>query len=225
MSKSSRERRLVEKVDDAVLIPRRLYNSVMCGTLLYGFVVNFVLCLLVGDVYEYVNPIAFIVGYFVFAIIGSCMSIFSKNPIISFIGYNFVIVPVGLVISTCIKAAGGIGSEVVTLAFLITACVTACMTLFAIIKPEWCEKFGLILLPCLIGLVIAEVICLILGFSNIIFAWIGAILFSLYIAYDVYRSQQFAPTLDNAIDCALDIYLDIANLFLDILRIVSKLRR
>ena len=49
-----------------------------------------------------------------------------------------------------------------------------------------------------------------------------AALFSLYIGYDFYRSQQFAKTVDNAVDCALDIYLDIVNLFLALLRIFGN---
>jgi len=63
---------------------------------------------------------------------------------------------------------------------------------------------------------------MIIGTTPIIVSWISAIIFSLYIAYDVYRSQQFPPTIDNAIDSAIDIYLDIINLFLDILEIIGK---
>ena len=44
----------------------------------------------------------------------------------------------------------------------------------------------------------------------------------MYIAYDVWRSQQFPPTMDNAIDSALDIYLDIINLFIDLLEIFGN---
>ena len=54
--------------------------------------------------------------------------------------------------------------------------------------------------------------------------WIAAGLFSLYIGFDLYRSQQFPKTLDNAVDCALDIYLDIANLFIRLLRVMSRRR-
>nr|MCR5618576.1 Bax inhibitor-1 family protein [Lachnospiraceae bacterium] len=54
--------------------------------------------------------------------------------------------------------------------------------------------------------------------------WIGAALFSGYIGYDFWRAQQFPKTLDNAVDCAVDIYLDIINLFLRILRILAGSR-
>jgi FtsH-binding integral membrane protein len=52
--------------------------------------------------------------------------------------------------------------------------------------------------------------------------WIGAAIFALYIGYDYWRAQQFPKTLDNAIDCSLDIYLDIINLFIRILRILGS---
>ena len=50
-------------------------------------------------------------------------------------------------------------------------------------------------------------------------------IFSLYIGYDYQRAQFYPPTVDNAVDCALDIYLDIINLFLDILRILARSSR
>ena len=46
--------------------------------------------------------------------------------------------------------------------------------------------------------------------------------FSLYIGFDVWRSQQFPKTVDNAVDCALDIYLDLANLFIRLLSILAR---
>ena len=63
---------------------------------------------------------------------------------------------------------------------------------------------------------------LLLGVDQIVTAWIGAVVFSVYIAYDFHRAQAFPKTLDNAVDSALDIYLDIINLFLKILRILGS---
>tara|TARA_B100000795_G_C22371689_1_gene276354 strand:+ start:296 stop:466 length:171 start_codon:yes stop_codon:yes gene_type:complete len=48
----------------------------------------------------------------------------------------------------------------------------------------------------------------------------GAALFSLYIVYDVYMiSKRTSP--DDYIPAAIELYLDIANLFLHILRILA----
>ena len=207
------------------LITEQKYNIVLCGAVLWGIVINYILCVTVGNVYNYINPLPFFIGYFVLLIAGSLIAAKSDNAVISFIGYNMIVLPIGLVISTCVELYGGVQSEVVSQAFLITMCVTAVMTLFAITKPDLVATIGGILLPCLIGLIVAEVVVLLLGYSNYIFSWIGAGLFSLYIAYDVYRSQQFSKTVDNAVDCAVDIYLDIANLFLRILQILGNRSR
>lgn len=220
-----REARLNGTYSQEQMVSRRTYNAVLGGTLLWGFIINVILCATIGNVFYYVNPIGFLIGYLVSCLFGILLASKSDNPVISFLGYNMIVIPIGIVISSAVDAYGGMGSEIVVEAFLITMCVTASMTAFAIIKPEWCSKIGLILFPSLIGLLIAELIMLILGMDNIAFAWGGAILFSLYIAYDVYRSQQFAPTIDNAVDSAIDIYLDIANLFVRILKILGKAKR
>ena len=48
----------------------------------------------------------------------------------------------------------------------------------------------------------------------------GAALFSLYIVYDVYMiSKRTSP--DDYVPAAIELYLDIANLFLHILRILA----
>ena len=52
--------------------------------------------------------------------------------------------------------------------------------------------------------------------------WIAAGLFSLYLGYDIYRSQQYPKTIKNAVASALDIYLDLANLFIRLLEIMGK---
>lgn len=204
------------------MISDRAYNLIMGGVLLYGIIVNIILCATVGNVYEYINPIAFLIGYLVLCIVGILMSSKSDNPIISFIGYNFVVVPMGLVISTAVEAYGGMDSRVVTLAFIYTAIITGCMVGLSVVKPDFFASLGKFLFVAIIGLVVCELVLLLLGVDQIVTAWAGAAIFSLYIGYDIYRSQQFAKTVDNAVDCALDIYIDIANLFLDILRILGR---
>ena len=74
----------------------------------------------------------------------------------------------------------------------------------------------------LIGMVVCEIVLLILGVKQVWIDWIVAAIFTLYIGYDIHRSQQYPKTLDNAVDSALDIYMDIANLFIRILSIMGK---
>lgn len=43
----------------------------------------------------------------------------------------------------------------------------------------------------------------------------------MYIGYDFWKAQKYPKTINNAVDSAIDIYLDTVNLFLDILEILS----
>ena len=79
------------------------YNLAIGAILLWGFAVNVIMCTFFQDVFITWNPVAVIIGYFVVAIIGICMSVFSDNTIISFIGYNLVILPVGVVLSISLE--------------------------------------------------------------------------------------------------------------------------
>ena len=51
----------------------------------------------------------------------------------------------------------------------------------------------------------------------------GAVLFSLYIVFDVHMiSRRMSP--DDYIPAAIELYLDIANLFLHLLRILASMQ-
>lgn len=220
LSKERREQRL--QCFEGTMLTRRSYNVALCGTLLYGILVNYIICQYFSDFALSLNPIAFLIGYLISALAGCFISAISKNPLVSFLGYNLVVLPCGLSISIAVEEYGGIDSAVVTEAFLITLCITAAMTLLAIAFPQACSKLGGILFASLIGLILARLVMMIFGLYSITVSWIGAVIFSLYIAYDVWRSQRFPATLDNAVDSALDIYLDIINLFLELLEIFGR---
>lgn len=217
-----REERMYKEVYVDEEISDRAYNGVIGAVLVYGLLVNVAICYIFQDRMLYVNPAVLIVGYFICCFIGMLMSSKSDNAIISFIGYNLVVVPVGLVVSVSVAVYGGLGSEMVGQAFIITMLTTATMAAVSFAKPEWFEKLGGVLLASLSGLVISEIVLLIMGSDQVVTAWIGAVLFSLYIGYDFHRAQAFPKTLDNAVDSALDIYLDVINLFLKILRILGS---
>ena len=91
-----------------------------------------------------------------------------------------------------------------------------------LIAPGLFEKLGGALLGCLGGLVLCEIVLLLCGVRQTVIDWVASGLFALYIGYDIHRSQKFVKTVDNAVDSALDIYMDIANLFLRLLSLMSK---
>ena len=208
---AARQARLEAAVEPGAIISTRAYNAVMIGVVVWGLLVNVLLCTYVGDVYRYINPVAFLILYFVLAFGGIFIASKSDNAGISFLGYNMVVVPLGLAIAAMVAEY-----------FLYTLVVTLAMLGIEMMFPAFFEKLGMALLGCLIALLLCEVVLLLFRVRQNVTDWIASGLFSVYIAYDIHRSQQFPKTLDNAVDCALDIYLDMANLFLRLLRILGS---
>lgn len=219
---AARQARLEAVYDEDSIISVRAYNAIMVGVLLWGLLVNILLCAFVGDVYRYIPPLLFLVLYLVCAFVGIRIAAKSNKPAVSFLGYNLVVVPFGLVISSMVYAYGGIGSDVVTYAFVYTMLITIGMLAMVMIVPALFEKLGGALLGCLVGLILCELVLLLLRVPQTVIDWVASGLFALYIGYDIYRSQKFVKTVDNAVDCALDIYLDIANLFIRVLQILGR---
>lgn len=199
-------------------LSERTYNLVIGACLLYGFIVNALMVKYLSPFFLDLNPLVLIIGYFVLAIAGIFMSR-STKPAISFLGYNFVVVPVGALLAVCLPAYSM--SHIFT-AIVITGIVVAVMMLLATLFPNLFTRMGTALFIALSVSLLAEIIAMLFSFGGDLFNWIFVVIFSLYIGYDWYRAQQFPKSLDNAIDCVLDLYLDIINLFLRILEIISR---
>ena len=94
------------------------------------------------------------------------------------------------------------------------------------IFPKFFEKLGLVLLVALSIVIIIELsLILITGQSANWINWVVAIIFSLYIGFDWHRASNVPRTLNNAIDIAAALYMDIINLFLRVLGINSNSNR
>lgn len=219
----SKERKAIRLQSyDGRILTAREYNAAIFGMVLYGLVVNFLICLFGGNIAATVNSITFFLAYLVCVIVGYVISAVSTNPVVGFIGYNLIVLPSGFVISVAVQEYGGLGSEVVTEAFLVAILIIATMMLFAVLNPQFCNRLGSLLFMVLMGLIAAEIILLFMGMESSAISWISAIIFSFYISYDVSRSQMYPYTISNAIGSAMDIYLDIINLFLSLLEIFGQ---
>lgn len=216
-----REARLKQDVSLNAVMSRRTYNLVLGLAVAYGLVINLLLCTEVPHILDDINPLLFLIGYFACAFTGIWLSASSSNPLVSFLGYNMVVVPCGLVLTTSINYYSELDGDIVRQAFLYTACITGVMICASVIKPEFFDGLGTLLFAGLIATLIGSIIGWFIEGVFIVSAWLGALVFSLYIGYDVHRAQEYAPTLDNAIDSAVDIYLDIINLFLKIMQILG----
>lgn len=217
-----KEERLNSGVGDQISVRR--YNAVMLLTLLWGFLVNTVMvyyfAIPIMRLLSGVGPLWIFIGYFVLAIAGIAISARSTNPWISFLGYNLLVLPIGVLLCLILP---GIPVAIVTKALLLTGIVTATMTLLGLVAPNVFLGMGRTLFVALIVGILAELVATFLfHYSGTAFDWLFVVLFSGYIGYDVAKSQIYPKTVDNAVDCALDIYLDIINIFIRLLALLSR---
>ena len=217
---NSRERKMERMRSGATdTLSANTYNGIIGGVLFWGFFVNVLIVHFCGDMFMAMNPWTLIIGYFISCLLGIFMAAKSNNPVVSFIGYNLVVVPVGAVLSVVLQEYSSVD---IKSAFLATAGVTVVMMTMATVKPQFFAGMGRTLFFSLLIGLIAEVVCMLFGIVTPIFNWLFVVIFSLYIGYDWHKAQCYPKTLDNAVDSALDIYLDIINLFIRLLEIFGK---
>ncbi len=205
------------------------YNLILGGVLLWGFLANALICFFTRNIslIEYVIPIA--VGYFVFVLIGVLMTR-SHSATVSFIGYNFVVIPLGFFLALFVSEFEPL---LVATAFLETAAVTLTMMLLSLIFPRLFLSMGRALGITLLIVILVELIASVImiataSFNDNFFLLIDAIVvvvFSLYIGYDWAVAQRRYRTVDAAVDMACALYLDIINLFIRLLSILGRRSR
>lgn len=200
-------------------LTRSKFNLLLGLFILYGVMVNVLTSYLMSEhIFTTEQIIAVLVLSLVCGIAGVIIALKNDEPLVSFLGYNMLVIPFGLMLSIVVQQYS---PTIIFEAFLLTAMIMIIMIIAATIKPEWFEGMGTILFTALIGLIIAEAVCLFMGIAPLWISAISAGIFSCYIGYDWMCAQSGPKTIDAAIDNALNIYLDIINLFLDLLRIMG----
>ena len=162
-----------------------------------------------------------------FGVFFACMAL-RKTPginVVALLGFTFVsgvfLSPV--LMGVAARAGGSYG--IVYEAALITGSIFIGLTAFTFITKKDFSFLGGVVT---IGLFAVIGISLVLMFfpsesANLALAWIGSVLFSLFILYDTSRIMQTHES-DEYVSGALSLYLDFINLFLMILRILSSRR-
>jgi FtsH-binding integral membrane protein len=156
-------------------------------------------------------------------LLGIFMSV-STSALVSFLGFNLVAIPFGAVLGPVLAHYEMTQPGLVSNACMVTAGVSGAMAVSGMLFPNFYSKIGGALFMALICLVVVRLIGLFVpGFGDLtIIHYLAAGLFALYIGFDMWRASQIPATLDNAVDVSISLYLDIINLFLEILRIMSK---
>ncbi|MCS6128959.1 hypothetical protein G3485_17785 [Shewanella baltica] len=206
---------------DDPIVGAGMYNLVIGLTLIWGFAVNYWMVTNIDpEAIASVNPWIFFIGYFATCFFGIYLFQKSSNPVVSFIGYNFVVVPFGLIINMVVSQYD---PELLTEAIRITGLVTIAMMCLGTLFPAFFQKISGALTIALVLVIVVELIeVFIFNTHHGILDWIVVLIFCGYIGYDWGRANQIPKTIDNAIDSAAALYMDIINLFLRILRILGR---
>ncbi len=96
------------------------------------------------------------------------------------------------------------------------------MMMLGTMYPAFFLSIGRALFMALIAVIVVElVVVFFFKTHHTIIDYAVALIFCGYIGFDWARANQIPKTLDNAIDSAAALYMDIINLFLRLVRIMS----
>eukprot|EP00501_MAST-03F_sp_TOSAG23-6_P001357 GSMAST32.ASY1.ANO1.1409.1 assembled CDS len=145
-----------------------------------------------------------------------------------------LIVTFGMIAFLCAISCVERLPDTVLVAVGITVLIVFCLTLFACQSKIDFTMHGGILFSCLICLMIFGFICAVfvpshkIGLLNTVYSSLGALLFSCYLVYDIQLimggKHKYALSPDEYVFAAINIYLDIINLFLYILSLLGDRR-
>lgn len=200
---------------------RNAFYASIAGVLTWGFILTYLISTATtGMKFNIIEILLIGLGI---PIVGIILSSMSKNPLVSFIGFNMVVAGLSAILGPVIAIYSAENAGIVTEAAMLTGGVTAVMGFTGLTCPQFYSRIGgalFVSLLILVGLSLLGLFFPVLRFGWL--AYVSAAIFSLYIGYDMWRASTIPATLDNAVDVAVSLYLDIVNLFLDILQILAS---
>ncbi len=200
------------------------YNLFIGLVLCWGLLVNWLLVRYVSSAWLLsINVWLFLIAYFASCFYGVYLFNKSTDPSISFIGYNFVVVPFGLVVNMIVSRYE---PTLVLEAIQVTALVTITMMVLGSLFPGFFQAIYGALVVALLAVIVIELFQIfILRMHNDWIDWAVVFIFCGYVGYDWGRANRIPKTVDNAVDSAAAIYMDVINLFVRILRILGRRKR
>ena len=212
-----------EETSSGIRISSARYNLIIGSVLCWGFLVNWLMVQFIPyETVAGIHWVTFLIGYFVCCLAGILLITKSQIPAVSFIGYNLVVVPFGLIIN---RVVHNYDTELILDAIRVTGLVTLVMMVLGTLVPMFFKKIGAMLAIALLGVIAIELIEIyVFQINHGFIDWIIVVILCGYIGYDWVRANSIPKTTDNAVDCAAALYVDIINLFLRILRIRGRKR-
>ena len=218
MSSQSRLDRLQSL--EGIQLTERTYNLAIGITLMAGILLDLMISFFLTDVIVRMSPILMMVLYLVGSFGFTFLIYYSKNPAISFLGFMGLAAAMGMLLTSLLTLYD---VAAVQTAFLLTGLVFVVMVVLSTAFPQLFLSIGRGLGVALLITIVVEAVAALIFHSSLKWTdYVVVLIFCGYTGYDWARAQQFPKTLDNAIDSAADIYVDVVNLFIRILRIVAQ---
>jgi FtsH-binding integral membrane protein len=113
-----------------------------------------------------------------------------------------------------------------------TVLITVVLGAIGWIYPKSFASWGLSLFVLLIGAIVLQIfapiiyVALGLPLTGMLHAldWLVIVLFSAYLIYDFNRARDLPKTIDNAMDCGVSVFLDVANIFIRLLSLFGVVK-
>lgn len=158
--------------------------------------------------------------------IGIFIAGLSEFPPFSLVGYAMMVGSFGFLLGPVVEQYTEASLVKV---ILTTGLVSGTLGIVGTLYPKSLESWGSFLFGGLLVLLFGQIFGDIATLAGLPVAgtftmldWIGVILFSAYVMFDYNRAMRVERTVDNSIDCALAVYLDIFDLFLYLLPIMGE---
>lgn len=169
--------------------------------------------------------LGFFLGILALVLLGSFIASSSDDPLISGVGFALVAGPFGIMLGPVV-ASYTTASVLRILA--LTIMMTVVLGVFGAVTPKdlssWANVlFGglLLLLGGLFAVPLLAFIGLPVAGAMTVLDWIGLVLFGAFVIFDLNRAMRLPYTLDNAVDCALSVFLDMINMFIRLLSLMG----
>ncbi len=209
----------IPKADTGKLLSVKAYNAALAGLLLYGFAANAIVCLLFTEQVWGMNPFVLIGGYLVSSFAGIFVAHLTANPALRFLGFNLVVVPSGMIVASILPLYH---FETVMHALIGTALIAGIMLVAAVVRPRTFEGLGPVLILSLVSAFVVELFMLFIFHSSSIFIDIAVVIvMACFVGFDFVQANKCTRTLNNAVAFAIDLYMDILNIFIRLMSILG----
>lgn len=165
-------------------------------------------------------------GVLVVAVVGTLIYTESDVPVVSMFGYALVAGPFGLLLGP-VTAQYTQASVLRVLA--ITTVMVVVLGVIGAVIPESLESWGAWLFGGLVVLLAGYFVVPLFAFFGFHVGgaltgldWLGVVLFSGLVIFDLNRAMRIERTFDNSIDAAAAIFVDFINIFIRLLALMGQ---